>query len=245
MASLLTAQALRVGHAGRALLPPIHFAIEPGQIWALIGRNGGGKSTLLKTLLGLLPRVGGRIERPPGLRMSFVPQRGEHDEAVPARVIDVVRQGLDRRWSFLKPSFLLDRPQVARALEVTDTLALARRRFVDLSEGQKQRVLVARALAGEPHILLLDEPTSAMDPMNEEAVFGLLHELAHGRQLALVVASHQMSFVPRFATHVILVDQEDGVVEIGDRAAVLSCATCKARYGHLWPEAGHEVHVHA
>ena len=245
MPSLLTTRGLRVGHHGRPILPAIDLTIEPGQIWALIGRNGSGKSTLLKTLLGLLPRVGGGIERRPGLRVAYVPQRGEHDEAVPARVIDVVRAGLDRNFSFMTPFFALDRTGVPRALAATSTTELARRPFASLSEGQKQRVLVARALAGEPHVLLLDEPTSAMDPMNEEAIFSLLHELAHGRELALLVASHQMSFVPRFATHVILVDQEDGVVEIGDRAEVLACETCKRRYGHLWADSGHHgSHAH-
>ncbi|MCB9546153.1 MAG: metal ABC transporter ATP-binding protein [Myxococcales bacterium] len=237
MASLVSTVGLRVGYAGRPLLPAIDLAIEPGQIWALIGRNGGGKSTLLRTLLGLQPRVGGRMERRAGLRVAYVPQRGDHDPAVPGRVRDVVRGGLDRGWSFLKPSALLDRGAVERALAATETTALARHPFATLSEGQKQRVLIARALAGEPHLLLLDEPTSAMDPVNEEAIFSLLHDLSHQRDLAILVASHQMSFVPRFASHVVMVDKDDGLVEIGDRVAVLSCTACRRKYGDLLPHA--------
>ncbi|MEZ4472682.1 MAG: metal ABC transporter ATP-binding protein [bacterium] len=234
---LLATVGLRVGYDGHSLLPAIDLRIEAGQIWALIGRNGGGKSTLLRTLLGLQARVGGRIDRRPGLRVAYVPQRGDHDLAVPGRVIDVVRGGLDRGWSFLRPRALLDHGGVDRALEATSMAGLARHRFSTLSEGQKQRVLVARALAGDPHILLLDEPTSAMDPVNEEAIFSLLHDLSHQRDLAILVASHQMSFVPRFASHVVMVDKDDGLLEIGDRVAVLSCAACRRKYGDLLPNA--------
>lgn len=232
---LLHTQGLQVGYHGRPLLPPVELTVLPGEIWAVVGRNGGGKSTVVKTLLGLLPKVGGRIERAPDLRMAYVPQRDDYSASVPGRVIDVVRSGLDRGWSFLRPAFLTDRSPIREALESCELTALAKQPFSTLSEGQKQRVLVARALVGDPQIMLLDEPTSAMDPIHEEATFALLHRLSHDRALAIVVVSHQLSFVPRFATHMMLVDKDDGVVEIGNRSAVLSCEACRQKYGTLMP----------
>lgn len=247
---LLHTEALEVGYHGRALLPPFALTVEAGEIWAVVGRNGGGKSTVLKTLLGLLPKVAGEIERAADLRMAYVPQRDDQNASVPGRVIDVVRGGLDRGWSFLRPGFLADRGPVDRALESCELTALVRHPFATLSEGQKQRVLVARALVSDPQIMFLDEPTSAMDPIYEEAIFALLHRLSHARDLAIVVVSHQLSFVPRFATHMMLVDRDDAVVEIGDRAAVLTCEACRRKYGDLLPtepEAGahdHAGHAH-
>lgn len=244
---LLHTEGLRVGYHGRAILPPIDLSVTPGEIWAIVGRNGGGKSTVVKTLLDLLPRVAGRIERAPDLRVAYVPQRDDSSASAPGRVIDVVRSGLDRGWSFLKPAFLTDRGPVREALERCELTDLARQSFATLSEGQKQRVLVARALVGDPQIMLLDEPTSAMDPIHEEAIFSLLHRLAHERALAILIVSHQLGFVPRFATHMMLVDKDDAVVEIGDRAAVLTCEACRRKYGNLLPtepEHGHE-HDHA
>lgn len=235
--ALLATRALEVGYDRRPLLPPFDLRVDAGQIWAVIGRNGGGKSTVLKTLLGLLPPVGGRIERHPLTRMAYVPQRESRDGGMPGRVIDFVRAGLDRRWSFLSPRWRGDDGAVQRSMTQTNTLGLANQNFETLSEGQKQRVLVARALASEPQIMLLDEPSSAMDPIHEEALFDLLHTLSHARNLAIVVVSHQLSFIPRFATHMMLVDKDDAVVEIGDRAAVLTCDACRRKYGNLLPEA--------
>ena len=234
---LIATHALQVGYDRRSLLPPFDLRVEAGQIWAVIGRNGGGKSTVLKTLLGLLPPVDGRIERAAETRMAYVPQREDRDGGMPGRVIDFVRAGLDRRWSFLKPRSRADAAAVERSMAQTKTLALAKQTFETLSEGQKQRVLVARALASDPQIMLLDEPSSAMDPIHEEALFDLLHTLSHARNLAIVVVSHQLSFIPRFATHMMLVDKDDAVVEIGDRAAVLTCDACRRKYGNLLPEA--------
>jgi zinc transport system ATP-binding protein len=230
--ALLGLRALEVGFGGRALLPPISFEVRPGELWALLGPNGGGKTTLLRTLVGLLPAVGGAVERPVGLAIGYVPQRSSIDPAVPERVIDLVRGGLDRGLSFLSPGFRRrHREGVARVLAETSLEALAREPFATLSEGQKQRVLLARALVGEPRLLVLDEPTAAMDVAAERAVFALLDRLRRERDLGVVVVGHHLPELLRGATHVVLVDKDDGTALAGPAATVIRSPSFVARFG--------------
>ncbi|MCB9537171.1 MAG: ATP-binding cassette domain-containing protein [Myxococcales bacterium] len=230
---VLRADALVVGYGRRGILPPLTFTVRPGEFWALIGRNGGGKTTLLRTLLGLLPPIAGAAERG-AAGLGYVPQRGDYDLNVPARVIDFVRGGADAGWSFLDPLRPWRRRGAVRAaLSATEVESLARRPFARLSEGQKQRVLMARALVGDPRLMVLDEPTSAMDPINEQAVFDRLAALRDARDMAVLVASHQMSFVPRYATHAVFVDCDMGVALAGTAAEVAGHDAVRRHYGDL------------
>lgn len=230
--TLLRAHGLRVGYAGRAILPPLDLAVDAGRSWALVGRNGSGKTTAMRTVLGLLPPIAGHVERAPGLRVGYVPQRATVDASVPGRVLDVVRAGLDHGWSFLDPRVpLRGRRAIRDALEATDALDLRRQPFARLSEGQKQRVLIARSLVAQPALMVLDEPTSALDPVSEDAIFTLLDRLRRERGLALIIASHQLSYVPRFATHAVLVDREHDLALAGTAAEILAAPAFHARYG--------------
>jgi zinc transport system ATP-binding protein len=122
---------------------------------------------------------------------------------------------------------------VEAALDRTDTRGLARRPFAKLSEGQKQRVLIARALVSSPDLLVLDEPTSAMDSHNEVVVFELLDRLRRELGVAVVIASHQLAFVPRYASHVVWVDRDDGLAVAAPAPEVLELPAFRARYGVL------------
>ncbi|MCA9518358.1 MAG: ATP-binding cassette domain-containing protein [Myxococcales bacterium] len=228
----LALRGLVVGYKGRGLLPPIEAEVRRGELWALIGRNGSGKSTLLKTLIGLLPPVRGRLAWGRGVRASYVPQRGDYDDAVPARAIDMVRAGVDRGASFLDPLYpFRRRAAVHRAMRDTGCEALAPAPFAQLSEGQKQRVWLARGLASEPGFILLDEPTSALDAVAERASFDLLNGLRRERGLAVLIATHQMASLPSFATHALLVDRDDQVVLAGPIDEILRSPTYALRYG--------------
>jgi ABC-type Mn2+/Zn2+ transport system ATPase subunit len=231
----LVARGLVVGHAGRPLLPPLDLAVHTGELWGVIGPNGGGKTTLLRTLLGLLPPVAGGVSRPrAGTSVGYVPQRGELDPAVPMRALDAVLSGTDRGWSFLRPGFSrAQRAAATQALVDVGLAHLARARLSELSEGQRQRVLLARALAGAPSVLLLDEPTSAMDLAAERAVFEQLVGLRRQRGVALVVVSHHLSLLGEHATHLAVLDQDEGLALLGPRAEVMARPEFLERYGKL------------
>ncbi len=227
--TLIQTQGLRIGWDGRALLPPIDLAIRSGELWGLVGRNGAGKSTLLKTLLGVHKPLAGIVQRSP--RIGYVPQRSEWEAAVPARVIDIALGGVDAGWRSLLPF----RPRGSRAktlaaLREAQAEELAWRRYVALSEGQKQRVWLARALVGEPQLLVLDEPTSALDPAAERAVFDLVSRLIAQRQLAVLLASHHLGLLFERASHLIYVDREEGLVLAGTRAEVLAHPSVRRRH---------------
>jgi ABC-type Mn2+/Zn2+ transport system ATPase subunit len=231
---LLALDRVEAGYGGRAILPPISLSVGPSQIWALLGRNGSGKSTMLATMLGLLPAVRGSVKRRSDLRVSFVPQRGDYDLSVPARVIDYVRGGIDQGWSFLKPGLVYrSRARIDAAMQATEVLAFARRQLALLSEGQKQRVLIARAIVSDPELIVLDEPTSAMDAVAEQEIFELLAKLVRERNMSVLIASHQLSFAPRYATHAILVDGEESTADIGPVEEVTRGPTFRKRYGSV------------
>lgn len=224
---------LEVGYQGRPILPPLSFEVNAGEIWALFGPNGGGKSTLLRTLLGLQPSIRGQIDRC-GSTISAVGQRQELEALVPQRSLDVVRGGVDRGWSFLLPwSSAASRRAAEQAIEDTEIRSLLKQPFAELSEGQKQRVLIARALASTPGLLTLDEPTSAMDPFHEEAIFRLLEQITIARQLGVVVASHHMHILTECAANAIYVDREYQVAISGNFQEVAEHPMVRARYGDL------------
>lgn len=232
--TLLEIDKLVVGYHRKPLLPPVSFKVQQGQVWGIIGPNGSGKSTLLKTLLGLQPPVGGGLIAHPELRIGYVPQRTSFDLAVPSRVRDVVESGLDRGWSFLDPLFVRkNKAQIAQAMKDTHVEELALQQYATLSEGQKQRVMVARALVSQPTLIVLDEPTSAMDATAERKMFELLAELRNARNLGVILVSHHLPVVGEFATHAVYVDRDNQVVEPGDIKTVCECSHCVARYGHV------------
>lgn len=229
---LLQTRALKVGYAGRVVLPEVHLAVHPGAFWAVVGRNGSGKTTFLRSALGLLPSLGGDLVRRPGLRIGYVPQRSEVDPTVPARVVDLVRAGRDRGWSFLRPGLGAGAEEaVRRALKDTDLVGLDTRPFSDLSEGQKQRVLMARALVSDPDLLVLDEPTSAMDFIAEQAIYALLERIRHERRLAILMVSHHVPVLAAHATHVLYVDGDDGLVLAGPFPEIVNHPRFQRHYG--------------
>lgn len=231
-AVLLECNHLTVGHRGRGLLPPLSLEVRVGETWAVVGPNGSGKTTLLRTLLGLQAAVSGQIARRVGRSIGYVPQRSNLDPSIPARVIDLVRSGSERGWRFLDPRWPRhQRDAVQQALDDTLTTALAREPWTHLSEGQKQRVLMAQALAGQPGLLVLDEPTSAMDLHAERAIFELLARLRSQRGLGVLVVGHNLGLLVRYASHLLFVDKDQRVALAGPMRTVMRSTPFRERYG--------------
>ncbi|MBN2007263.1 MAG: ABC transporter ATP-binding protein [Anaerolineae bacterium] len=193
---------LWAGYGNEVVLEDINLTVAPLDFIGLIGPNGGGKTTLLKVLLGLLPPLRGsvRVMGAPvteGRRhIGYVPQQSHFDRDFPICVWDVVRMGRLGRRRLLQRLTAHDDAIVAEALRSVDMLALKTRPIGDLSGGQRQRVYIARALATEPDILLLDEPTSSVDPRGSAGVYELLQCLnAH---ITILLISHDMNAVSAY-----------------------------------------------
>ncbi len=228
---LVSCRALAVGYGSKPMLPPITLQVRPRELWAVFGPNGSGKSTVLKTVLGLLPPVAGQFECAVS-SLGYVPQRSEIDPAIPARVLDMVRAGVERNWSFLNPLWTWKhRAAIDDALGDTHIRALVREPWTHLSEGQKQRVLMAQALAGNPQLLVLDEPTSAMDVHAERSIFALLDDLRRRRDLGVMVVGHNLGVLARFATHALFVDKDQAAIDVGLVRDVVRGSAFVERFG--------------
>ncbi|MNY01153.1 Zinc import ATP-binding protein ZnuC [compost metagenome] len=234
---VVEASGLLVGYQGRAVLPPLSFAIQPGELWVLAGRNGSGKSTLLKTILGLLAPVGGSLGRAPGASIAYLPQRQALDPIVPMRARDIVAEGVEAGWSFLKPWLgKEEKARIREAMAFTSTEALAERNFTELSEGQKQRVLLARALAARPQLMLLDEPTSAMDLTAEQEAIELLDRLRKQLNTAVLLVSHHLPTAVKAADQVLFVDAEHQKALVGPVSTVAADPTFRRQFAGLTGE---------
>ena len=229
---LLTCERLVVGHRPPGLLPPIDLQIRAGEFWAVIGRNGAGKSTWFKTVLGLNRPVSGRVVfAKDDVRLCYVPQRLGLDDLHPMRARDVVAQGTYRKWSFLHPAHWFEPPEVLRALGEVGAAELGDRLFRELSEGQKQRVLLARMLASHGELALLDEPTAAMDVVAEREAFTMLAELNKNYGITIVVVSHYLGVAREFAGRVLFLDRDGASIVVGTPEDVFADARFRERYG--------------
>jgi manganese/iron transport system ATP-binding protein len=220
------------------LLPPIDLAVRPGTTLGVLGPNGAGKTTLLKAMLGLLPLLGGRRILPLGRapRVGYVPQRDRLDQSWPLSVLDVVLMGRTHLLGPLRRFGAVDRKRACEALEEIGVGELAERPLYALSGGQHQRVLIARAIAAEPELLVLDEPTSAMDPAAERVLLELVERLKRAHDLSVVLVTHQLTAVAGFATEVAIVDRARGLFEVGPAREMID----PERLGRLY---GREVRV--
>jgi zinc transport system ATP-binding protein len=190
--TLMAAQGLSVRLGADEVLHDITLSISAAEIVTILGPNGSGKSTLLRALLGILPAASGQVTRAPGLRLGYVPQRLAIDRSMPLTV---------RRFlSLPRPASDAD---AAAALARVGLANVARRQMADLSGGQFQRVLLARALLSRPQLLLLDEPTQGLDQPGEAAFYRLIEEVRQQTGAAVLMVSHDLHVVMAASDRVI------------------------------------------
>lgn len=242
---MLQARQLAIGYPGRRVGAGFDVDLDAGSVLALLGPNGGGKTTLLKTLLGLIPAQGGEvllegqaIARVPlrerALRLAYVPQAAATGFGFPAR--EVVLMGRTAHGGlFARPS-ARDHAVVDQSLQRLGIAALADRRIDELSGGERQLVLVARALAQEPRAVILDEPTASLDFGNQGRVLREIRRLADDG-LAVLFTTHDPNHALRFADRVLLM-RDGATLAQGPVAELLRREQLQALYGAAVEEIG-------
>jgi zinc transport system ATP-binding protein len=196
---VISVQHLWAGYDDEPVLVDVNLSVRDLDFIGLIGPNGGGKTTLLKVLLGLLPPMRGQVHilgqsiKEGRQHIGYVPQSIEFDRDFPIRVWDVARMGRLGHRRLLRGYTADDDKRVAQALRSVDVLDLRDRPIGDLSGGQRQRVYIARALAAQPKILLLDEPMASVDPQVSANFYELLSRL--NEHVTILMISHDMSAI--------------------------------------------------
>jgi ABC-type Mn2+/Zn2+ transport system ATPase subunit len=233
---ILSAEALVVGYGATAVLRDVSLTINAGEFVGVVGRNGAGKSTLLKTLLGLIPPLSGEVRRSgcgeptsgDRFHYGYVPQRDTIDPLFPLSVRQIVAMGRYGRVGLARRLGRDDWEVVDRAIEQVNGAAFARRQYSEISGGQRQRALIARALAVEPDLLVLDEPTVGMDLASEHALLELIERLHHTQRLTILMVTHELIHLANYAHRIAIV--AGGSVEFGTLAEMLDNARLSRLY---------------
>ena len=238
-APLLEFRGASIGRAGRPLFAGLDLRLEAGELLAVLGRNGSGKSSLLKTALGDLPPLGGTVALRGAPPASVAPRARARLVAVlpeseplpydfPVRA--VIELGRYARLGLFGRESDADRRAVARAVEVAGVEAFLERGINELSAGERQRVLLARVLAQEPELVLLDEPTAHLDPGRQFDVMRLLRRRVDENAVGALAVLHDPNLATRFADRVLLLGR-GRVLALGAPAVVLTEALLAETYG--------------
>lgn len=200
--SILKLCDVAAGYDGVAVVRNVNLDIKSDDFIGMIGPNGGGKSTLLKTMLGIIKPISGAIIKHGDIRIGYLPQISSLDKQFPINVMDVVLSG-QQGHGRLRPSAEVKQ----RALWLLDFVGLSdyqRKLLGDLSSGQRQRVLLCRAIMGNPQLLILDEPVTYMDKTAETDLYKLLPEL--NKSMAILLVSHDIGIISTFVKNIACVN---------------------------------------
>ncbi|MGB7336859.1 MAG: manganese/iron ABC transporter ATP-binding protein [Salaquimonas sp.] len=221
---------------GVTALKDASFEIPNGTIAALVGVNGSGKSTLFKAIMGFIPLASGNVEilgQPAKeslakVKVAYVPQAEEVDWNFPVLVEDVVMMGRYGHMNFMRIARKQDHEKVTDALKRVGMLEFRKRQIGELSGGQKKRVFLARALAQESEVILLDEPFTGVDVQTEAAIIELLSELRSEGKVMLV-STHNLGSVPEFCDRTILINRT--ILAYGLTSEVFTPKNLEATFG--------------
>lgn len=224
-----------VKYGEKPILERLNFFVENGKSLAIVGPNGAGKSTLFKAIVGLLPIETGRIlihDQPLNSHkdcVAYVPQKEEVDWKFPVTVKDVVMMSRYNQNGWFKSPSKHDHAVVMRSLEELNIDHVANSSIDELSGGQQQRVFLARAIAQEPHILLMDEPFTGIDTPTQEVTFSLIKRLKD-RNVTVLVSTHDLNLAATRFDHVLLINRR--VISIGKAEKVLTQVHMAQAFGN-------------
>ncbi len=239
MEPILRTEALTVGYRGKALLSGIEIQVRAGEILTLIGPNGAGKSTILKTLTRQLRPVGGVVwlEGQPMKELTdsqvarslsiVMTARPEPELMTCGQVVSSGRYPYTGRLGLLSQE---DRSKAAEAMELVHISDLAQRDFNQISDGQRQRVMLARAICQEPKVLVMDEPTSFLDIRHKLELLALLKELVRQRKLAVILSLHELDLAQKVSDRILCI-REGAVDRCGTPEEIFSGGYIQQLYG--------------
>jgi ABC-type Mn2+/Zn2+ transport system ATPase subunit len=228
--ALLTFDRVSLGYGRRTVLSDLSFTLNAGDYIGLVGPNGAGKTTLLQAILGALPAREGTITvHRKSLTFGYVPQAQTMDDHFPLTALDIVLMGRYRGLGLLRRPSVSDRERAREALDQVKVPDLADRLFREMSGGQKQRTLMARALVCDPDVLVLDEPTNDMDIAAEHATMELIDRLHAERGLLVLMVSHMLNVVANHVRQVALLGGSH--FRMGPVEAIVRADTLESLYG--------------
>jgi zinc transport system ATP-binding protein len=199
------------------VLTDISFEITAGDYVGLVGPNGSGKTTLVRAILGVAPYLTGKValfgqaleQFQDWHKVGYLPQKlGAFNPNFPATVREVASLGLIARKSFPRRLNRDDRRAVDRALERLGIADIGQKLIGELSGGQQQRALIARAIVGEPELIILDEPSAALDPESREHFFAILQDLNRNSRVTMILVTHDMGTIGQFANKLLYIDRK-------------------------------------
>jgi ABC-type Mn2+/Zn2+ transport system ATPase subunit len=221
-----------LGYGKTVVLRNVSFAIGAGEYFGVVGPNGTGKTTIVRTILGSIAPIAGTVEvsHPEGrpVRFGYVPQRDTVDYVLPYTAREVVMMGRFRQLGLLRRPGAIDRAAVAKSIAQVHMEDVADKPFRDLSGGLKQRALIARALASDPDMLVLDEPTNGMDLASRRSILDLIDDLHQTKSLTVLLVSHLLDDVANHVERLAVVDH--ALFSVGSVDAVLSSENLTAIY---------------
>ena len=230
---ILNVSELSVRYNGREALAAVSFQMRPGQRVAVVGPNGAGKSTLFKVIAGILAPSAGQVQvyggGPGGhICIAYLPQRTQVDWDFPVSVADVVMMGRIGKMGLFRNPTRYDWDLVHQALKIVGIEPLAKRQISQLSGGQQQRMFIARALAQEAELMLMDEPLTGLDANSMEDIFNIFDELKK-RDVTVLVSLHNLRMAARRFDQILLLNHR--MLGMGVPAAVLTQANLVQAYG--------------
>lgn len=248
---LLEVEKLTLDLSGRRILEDISLAVAPGEFLGVIGPNGGGKTSLLRVLLGVVQPSAGRVSwahaanggRP---HVGYVPQRGGLDRSYPLNSREIVKQGRSGAWPLFGSA---RREMMTRAEELIHRVGLighADKPFVHLSGGQQRRCLLARALMDSPAVLLLDEPTAGVDTEGQRQFCAILRELS-AQGITIVLVSHDIPLITQYAHRIACLGVTlhwHGAADALEQHTVLDAYRCELERYQVGERPGTRSHAH-
>ena len=209
MSEIIKLENASIGFEKTPILEGINLSIASDEFWGVVGPNGGGKTTLLKTLIGLQNVISGTYSIKDGISVGYVPQYEAFDNIFPISVNELIGMGRYSKVPFGTRMNKSDWDIVDKSMEKVGMSGLRNNTFRSLSGGEKQRTLIAKAISSEPDVLVLDEPTASLDVKGEAEVMALIQNLKNDYHLTVIMVSHFVDTIEKYTDQVAFVDKEN------------------------------------